>query len=182
MADDQSGEPKRLKSKRSIAQRVRSAKRAATPEMTSPFEVLLDRRVRVRMQGRDRDLTIAEALFYRTYQDALGGDRMAIRTVLKRINQRDGSAKSNRPDWPVFRFECRDPAPVDDALLILGIASQPGERTRDGGRPYLQLEPWAVELGLARAKMPLGEGSLRELRAQTRDPDAVSWPHGGMSE
>jgi hypothetical protein len=179
MADDKIGKPEHVRLKRSSTQRVRSSKRRAETEMASPFEVLLDRRVPVRMQGRDKNLTIEEALFYRTYQDALGGDRMAIRTVVDRINQREGSAKSIRPNLPAIRCEWLDPAPVDDALLILRIATQSEGRARDNGRPFLQLEPWAVELGFARANLPLGETILRELKAQTRDPDTVAWRSGG---
>ncbi|MEO6152942.1 MAG: MFS transporter [Croceibacterium sp.] len=56
----------------------RPRKPAKQEQISSPFEVLQDRRITVQMPAGERKLTVPEALCYRTYQDALAGDRMAI--------------------------------------------------------------------------------------------------------
>lgn len=168
-APGQSGNPAGRPRRKKLVEKAHSA-----------FDVLLDRRIRVVMNGVERELTIPEALFYRTYQDALGGSRMAIRMVLKKINEREARRAPDVPRWPIIRFEEPDPANVDGALVILGISTPSVERMRPNGRPFLELEPWAVAMGLARPKMPrLDHKQTQDLKERTRNPGAVTWPKSG---
>jgi len=108
---------------------------------------------------------------------------MALRNVLKKIVAREATRSPRRPRLPTIHVDFLDPANVDDALLLLGIATQPEGRTRDDGRPLLELEPWAVIAALARPKRPrLSDEALREVKSQTRDPASVAWPSGGPDE
>ena len=146
----------------------------------SAFDVLLDREVPVTMEGASSKLSLEEGLFYRTYQDALAGDSMAIRTVLKAMVEGDALRTPNRARIPTITSLFPDPAGVDDALLALGIASQLPDQTRADGRPCLQLEPRVVNVALARRKRKfLGRRRLTELKANTRNPDEVQWPSEG---
>jgi hypothetical protein len=141
----------------------------------SAFDVLKDRRISVLMGGIQRELTVEEALFYRTYQDALNGKVRAVRAVLEKINEREARLAPNGPRLPIIRFEERNPLDVDDALVTLGIATPTGGSTF-GGRPFLELESWAVAAALKRPKGPrLDDRELKDLKSRTRDAGAVDW-------
>ena len=55
--------------------------RARRPNI-SAFEIVLDKRMTAVVGGKERELTIEEALQQQTLRDALAGKRMAIRKVL----------------------------------------------------------------------------------------------------
>lgn len=149
----------------------------AKEEPHSAFDVLLDRRVPVVMNGVKRELTLEEALFYRTYQDALAGSRMAIRAVLKKIIEREARRSPSQARSLKVRFEHPDPANVDDALTALGIATPSAERRRPEGGPFMELEPWVVRMALARPQMPrLEDKEVRELKRRTRESSSVVCP------
>src|SRR5262249_53835768 len=79
--------------------------------------------------GRPRKLTAEEALQHRTYQDVIGGSRLAQREVLKMIAKREAAlaARVGEPRQQIiFRAEPEDNA--DAALQILGIATDSRER------------------------------------------------------
>lgn len=143
----------------------------------SAFDVLDGRQVTVVMGGVPRELTMLEALFYKTYQEALDGGRMAIRHVLRKIRAREAKRSPDVFLFPLILCENSDPADVDDALLALGIATKSDECRRSDGRAFLQLEPWAVSAALRRRKRaPLNRQNLKDIREQTRDADSVNWP------
>jgi hypothetical protein len=129
--------------------------------------------------GLPRELTIEEALFYRTYQDALNGSRTAIRAVMKVINEREARRSPDSGTRVVVAFECPHPQSVDQALSILEIATARTDQVRPAGSLFLQLEPWAVAAALARrAAHPIEQKDLKTLQQHTRDPGSVSWPEG----
>jgi hypothetical protein len=72
----------------------------------SAFDIVTDRRLTVTQNGRQRELTVEEALQYRTYQDAVAGSRLAQRQVLKMIAKRE--------QWLAARG-ARRPAPYSAA-------------------------------------------------------------------
>lgn len=159
------------------AGRPRRKKSQKATQEGSAFDVLHERRIPVLMGGIEKQLTVEQALFYRTYQDALKGNRLAIRTVLKRIKDREARRAPCQRRGLIFRSEEQNPRNVDDALVALRIATSCPKRERENGRLYLELEPWAVALALARAKGPLLEDKkLRELKEHTRDAGSVTWP------
>ena len=153
-------------------------KRVRQSDSGSAFDELLGRQFPVRIDGYERQLTADEALVHRTYQDALAGDRMAIRTISNLIIERE-SIRSKRTGSPV-KVVCLHPHPanIDHAMIILEIATQPEGRVRANGFPYLELEPWVVQKALVRRNYHLSERALKDLNENTRDPDSVVWPGG----
>src|SRR5262249_39176607 len=130
--------------------------RKARAAEASAFEVIIDKTLTVVQKGVPREMTAEEALQHRTYQDAIGGNRMAQRTILKMITKREKerAAKFDRPTPQViFRSYEEDPSNADEALQILGITRRKdleGERKND--RDHLLLELWAVQAALSRRR------------------------------
>lgn len=145
----------------------------------SAFAVLEGRRVNIMIGGLSRALTMEEALFHRTYQDALKGSPASIRAVIKKINQREAKRSPDAHQRVVIVCECPHPEDVDEALAILGIASRCAERVRAEGAPFLQLEPWAVAAALGRqASRSMSHQQLKVVQLHTRDAASVVWPEG----
>lgn len=143
----------------------------------SAFEELRQRRITVRMEGVDRELTVEEALLQRTLEDAFAGGRMATRTILKVIEEHEiAQAPAHRRFLP-FKVECLTPQSVDEALIILGIASRSPDGVDATPHGVLELEPWVVASGLARGKgQQLSDQALADLRAHTRQAADLDWP------
>jgi hypothetical protein len=112
----------------------------------------------------------------RTLQAAFDGSRMAIRTVLKWIHKREQARPAPQRNLPIFRSECATPASVDQALLILGIASEVNDQTEHNGEHFLQLQPWAVTSALTRLKRKPSARVIADTREPTRDAGSVPWP------
>ncbi len=122
-----------------------------------------------------------EALQQRTFKDALAGNRMAIREVIKWIDQRETwlIRHQSKEVQPIKQLISHDPENADNALLILGIAtpkpvSQPDIRP---DRKQLLLEPWAVQMALLRkrARLDLSNSKQDDIKRCTRDPDGLVW-------
>lgn len=144
----------------------------------SSLDVVLGQSVSISIGGVNRRVSVEDALMHKTLQDAFAGDRMATRTVLKVIFQREAERPQNS-QFPRILARHIHPADVDDALVFLNIATEASDRSREGGRRYLQFEPWAVTSALARKKMGhLRYEDIKELKGNTRDPEAVDWPYG----
>src|SRR5262245_21799644 len=121
----------------------------------SAFDIVIDKTLTVVHNGVPRKLTAEEALQHRTYQDAIGGSRLAQREVLKMIAKREAAlaARVGEPRQQIiFRAEPEDNA--DAALQILGIATD----SREG----LLLEPWAVQAASARRRTSRREKDRRD--------------------
>src|SRR5829696_964828 len=90
----------------------------------SAFEIVFDRTVTVTQDGTPREITVEEALQFRTYQNALAGNRAARREVLKMIAKREKWLAAQAPKHrPLKRLtEPVDPDNADEALILLGIA------------------------------------------------------------
>src|SRR5215207_2803643 len=86
----------------------------------SAFENVFDRTVTVTQDGTPREITVEEALQFRTYQHALAGNRAARREVLKMIAKREKWQAARIPRFrvPEQRIE-GDPLNAHAALLIL---------------------------------------------------------------
>ena len=149
----------------------------AKPEVRpSAFDIVMDRTLTVVQGGQERELTIEEALQFKTYQDAIGGSRMAQREVLKMIKKREHAMGAHRPPTrPItMRAETADPRNADRAMVLLGIAN-----TYDDPIPGLKLRTWAVQAALSRrGRRSLSAKDLAEVRRSVEDPDAIKWPHG----
>lgn len=143
----------------------------------SAFDIIFDQRLTVMQGGKERDLTVDEALQLQTYQAALGGSRMAIRKVLKMIAKREAA---------LAKRDKRGPAPIkikhhhtsdnaNEAMRILGIA----EPDSDFQEPRWKLYPWATQAALSRPgrkKFTTKEAS--DISFFTFDAETLRWPPG----
>ncbi|NTZ42335.1 hypothetical protein G7A66_04350 [Altererythrobacter sp. SALINAS58] len=90
----------------------------------SAFDIIFDKTLTMTQGGRERELTVDEALQMQTYQAALKGSKMAIRKVLKMIEKREvallKTAKPAANNMKVSHHYSSDNA--NEALRILGIA------------------------------------------------------------
>lgn len=76
------------------------SRKSKSRDTGSAFDEIRERRITVQMDGTDRELSLAEALLLKTYQAALAGARMAIRTILNKINAHEAASSSNQPLLP----------------------------------------------------------------------------------
>jgi Family of unknown function (DUF5681) len=149
----------------------------------SAIEVLVDKNVTISDGCGTRDIPVEEALQKRTFQDALAGKQMAVRTVIKWIIKRDAwrakhAPKAARTSQLIIS---PDPDNADAALVLLGIAApDPARADFRDERAQLRFEPWAVQAALDRRRgaRRLTERALNRVRRSTRDPDTVRWPKG----
>ena len=150
----------------------------------SAFDIVIDRTLTVTQGGTPREVTVEEGLQHRTYQDAIGGSRLARREVLKMIAKREQylAAQHGKKPYPKVESRCElDPENADAALLILGIAARdPGRDDPGFDGLQLLLEPWAVQAALRRRRggQRLSEKEVSEIERCTRDPGSLRWPRG----
>ena len=154
---------------------------------SSAFDIVVEKTIIVTYHGIAREITAEEALQQRTYQDAMAGKGMAIRTVLKWIEKRDAWLEKHAPRAPlpaaVTRRISPDPDNADTALPLLGLAAANPKRAGagyEGKRTSLLLEPWAVQAALRRRRggQRLTLNERDKIRRCTRDADVLRWPRG----
>jgi hypothetical protein len=150
----------------------------------SAFDVVMDKTLVKTREGITREKGLEEALQQRTYQDALAGNVMAQREVLKWIAKREAWLKNHAPaeSRPVItQLISPDHDNVDAVLLLLGIAAiNPRRAEYREDRAQLLLEPWAAQEALRRRRggQRLTERERVEIRRCTRDADLLRWPRG----
>lgn len=149
---------------------------------SSAFDIVVARTLTVTHGGIAREITLEEALQQRTYSDALAGNSMAQREVLKWIVKREAwlekhAPRASRPT--VTRHISPDPDNADAALLLLGIAAPDPSRAEFGdNRAQLLLQPWAVQAALRRKRggQSLTDREQNDIRRCTRDAGCLRWP------
>ncbi len=156
-------------------------KRQAAPPSGSAFDIVIERTLTVMQAGTARELTVDEALEQRTYQAALGGDRMAQREVFRMIARHEKARWQRKPARPhaiELLLEHGDPRNANVALQLLDIAGiNPARSDWDNPEDHLLLEPWAVEAALSRrSARRLSAKDIAEARRCTRDTGSVVWP------
>lgn len=153
----------------------------------SAFDIIFDKSLSVNQNGVARELTVEEVLQLKTYQAALKGSKMAVRSVLKMIAAREAAlAKTALPvaGGPMaFRLE-HDARNADQAMLLLGITvpdpkwSGPceyGER--------MKLATWAVQAALSRpGQRPLAKRQVDDVNRLSLEPERLKWPRGRRGE
>jgi Family of unknown function (DUF5681) len=150
----------------------------------SAFDVVVEKTLTVTHHGGTRKITMEEALQQRTYRDAVAGQRMAQREVLKWIVKREAWLAKHAPrasPRKITHHVSPDPDNADAALLLLGIAAlNPARADIGADRAQLLLEPWAVQAALRRRRggHRLTDRERDEIRRCTRDPDSLRWPRG----
>jgi hypothetical protein len=148
------------------------AKPIAAP---SAFDIIIDRTLTVARNGQVREITIDEALQQKTYQDAIGGSRLAQRAVMKMIARREKARAAKAPPAAgiIVKMESGDPGNANAALKLLGIAVD----TVVTGAPRLKLETWAVQAALDRKRRSgFAKKDLEEARRNALAPDMIRWP------
>jgi hypothetical protein len=151
----------------------------------SAFDVLTEKTVITTYHGIARELTSEEAVQQRTYQDAMAGKAMAIRTVLKWMKERDAwlekQAQQSAPTAAATRRSTPDPDNADTALLLLEVAAvNPTRNESARKRVPLLLEPWAVQAAIRRRRggQRLTQEERDDIRRCTRDAGVLRWPRG----
>ena len=142
----------------------------------SAFDIIFDKTLKVTQGGAERELTVDEGLQLQTYQAALKGSKMAVRSVLKMIEKREKALAKRAPSQiaPVSIEHEYESDNADAALLTLGIAEYVGQ---DPGHKWMRLATWAAQAALSRpGQKPLGEKELNNVRHFTSEPDKLKWP------
>jgi uncharacterized protein DUF5681 len=148
----------------------------------SAFDIIIEQTLTIIRNGVPSEVTMEEALQHKTYQEAIGGSRPAIREVMKMIIKREKAiaAKEQRNQKPLnLKIEPVDPDNANAAMKILGIAKVDDERSDPNkDYEYLQLEPWAVQMALSRRRggKKLNSEDIKTIERCTRDPDTLKWP------
>jgi hypothetical protein len=143
----------------------------------SAFEIVLDKRMTATLGGKERELTVEEALQQQTLRDALAGKRMAIRKVLKMIEKREAALarKNPEPKGSIKREVHYSADNANSAMQILGIAS-PASDT-DSAR--WKVHAWAVQAALSRpGTRKLLERNASNVKLFTFDSETLRWPRG----
>lgn len=143
---------------------------------------LLGKRFPVEIDGVPWELNTEEALQIKTFNAAIGGNRPAMREVMRIIRKRDAYLAEHNPHPAAvpsvtLRFS-PDPDNVDEALVLLDMASwQPMFEIPTGtDRKILKFETWVAQAALSRPNSPkLKEDELGLFRNAVRNPDQVRW-------
>lgn len=151
-----------------------------TPRHISAFEIVLDKTLAANLGGRERQLTVDEALQQQTLKGALAGNRTAIRKVLRMIAQRDAAltkkegAKSR--NIKVTLHQSADNA--NEAMRILGIANR--DPSFEGKRR--KVHAWATQAALSRpGRKTFDMRERREIEFFTFESETLHWPRGRIA-
>ena len=138
--------PKSTRFRKGVSGNPRGRPRKERPvDSTSAFGVVVDKKLTITQDGKSREVTVEEALWHKTYQNAIAGDSSAQREVMKMVKKRDAHLVARKAKKPAPRNDVKfvyPPADADEALLVLGIATRHGGREKLGTtREQLLLEP-----------------------------------------
>ncbi len=146
----------------------------------SAFDVVFDKVLTVNQGGKPRELTVDEALQLQTYQAALGGNKMAIRQVLKMIEKREAAlVRRNKPaGGRITKEQEYSSDNAREALVILGLL-EPELSLSDDAEPRMKVSTWATQAGLSRpGKRKLTRTNVNDIKFFTNEPEELKWPRG----
>lgn len=158
--------------------------RREQPATESSFDIVFDRRIAVRRDGTQRELTVEEALQHQTLKDALAGKCSAQRAVWKMIGKREAylaARLARRSSKVVVLDPEQDPDNADAAMLLLGIAERNEERAEiESDREQLLFATWVVQAALRRRRggSRLSDDEVKDIKRCTRDAERLRWPRG----
>jgi len=142
----------------------------------SAFDVILEKRLTIVIDGQRREVPVEEALVHAQLQKAFAGDARAEGEVMKMIMRRDEAVGRSEAAHPLMRLRAIfDPENANEALAILGIA----QVNEEHGCRRLNLRAWAVQAALdrkGRLDLPLHDQSY--IVRKTVDSGQVRWPPG----
>ena len=154
-------------------------------DSTSAFGVVVDKKLTIDQNGKSREVTIEEALWHKTYQNAIAGNRSAQREVLKMVRERDAylAARNEKKQERQVDVEYKYHGEwgSDEAMLLLEMATlEPACEEFSAACAQLLLEPWAVQAALNRRPggSKLTEREIDEIQRCTRDAATLNWPGG----
>ena len=164
---------KRQGSPRAKAVTPRDARRAARHQ--SRYDAVLGRKVTITENGRQRQVTAAEAFLLSLAKGGLKGDASQADLLLEAID-RGRKQFGIRREQGISRIVRLPVAPgnPNSAMFKLGMA-----RKLDPLRPSNRtvLEPWVVEAALARfGSRQLTRSQQEAVVEATRTPHKVRWP------
>ncbi len=84
-------------------------KKAKAAPQASAFDIVIDRTLAITQGGRQRDVTVDEALQHKTYQDAIDGSRAARCEVLRMIAKREKAIAARQPPAKSLELRCEGP-------------------------------------------------------------------------
>lgn len=148
----------------------------------SAFAIIFEKTLTATQNGVERELTIDQALQLQTYHDALKGNRMAVRAVLKMIEKREAALRKSAPRPP------RKPNPVrveydtdsaNDAMLLLNFLCRNPELGDHSGPRPLVVETWAAQAAISRpGRAALKVRDKECLHLFVRNYGKLKWPRG----
>jgi hypothetical protein len=148
----------------------------------SAFDIIFDKRLTSVENGVERELTIDEALQIQTYQAALKGSRMAVRHVLKMIEQREAAMQAKAPKpapKPLKALISYSSDSANDAMVLLDILCRnPDYGDGRGPRPLL-VQTWAAQAAFSRPGRRSEKADRNDLNLFVRDFAKVRDPRGG---
>jgi len=158
----------------------RATSKCRDDQTGSAFDIVLERRLNVTRNGIPRELTVEEALIWKTYQDALAGKRSAQREVMKMILKREREIAKTRPA-PSAPFSLIvdisvPPKNADRALRLLEIISPDPDARGFAGNGLLA--DWAVAAALSRRRgaKRLDTRAINNIRGCTHHPNRIRVP------
>ena len=154
--------------------------RKATPA-ASAFDVVIDQVITVTQNGVEREFTVDEALQLQTYQAALKGQRLAVRAVLRMIEQREKALAKRSPPprkpRPIEIEHATDNA--EAAMGILGISNLHDRPSSVDYQPPTKLQTWATQAALSRpGRRRYTDKQVEEIKTSTVAPELLKWPRG----
>ena len=148
------------------------------PEI-SAFDIIIDRKVGVTLDGQHSQQDLELALQFKTYQDAMAGNSRAQNEILDMIVARDKAvaASTKRHPKSTMRIDENDPLNANEALVLLGIAATGPANIFDSSTPRLIFETWAVQMALNRRRLnTMSKDDRHFVTRNTRDAERLIWP------
>ncbi len=141
---------------------------------TIPYDAVLGQEMTIREDGRERQVSAAEAFLLQVAKKGLEGDGGAARASLAAIEEARERRLSGGPDQVIrivihaVGFRANGvPEPLRMARKL--------DRYRPTAR--MALEPWILEAALARLGRRLTREEQRDVVAATRTPGKMRWPN-----
>jgi hypothetical protein len=140
----------------------------------APYETVLGQTVTIREGGVERRVPAAEAFLLQLAKRGLEGDGAAAQVTLAVIEEVTERSSTHQSFPTVIVRTSVAPGSVTSALTPLRMARKL-DPYRETAR--MALEPWLVEVALARLDRKLSPADQRIVVKATRTPHRVRWPN-----
>src|SRR6516165_1168888 len=140
----------------------------------APYEAVLGQTVTIREGGSERRVTAAEAFLLKLAKRGMEGDSAAARASLAVIGQARRRHGTGQSQVRTITLDCLEPGSCTPAMEPLRMARKLDRYRKTAVR--IVLEPWLVEVALARLDRTLSPADQRIIVKATRTPHKVRWP------